>query len=46
VEALISDPVDALILDLLEWLGSHERSHAEVDERCGRAKPARGLQRL
>jgi D-3-phosphoglycerate dehydrogenase len=26
------DPVDALILDLLEWLGSHARPYGEVME--------------
>jgi hypothetical protein len=24
------DPIDALILDLLEWIGSRRRAHAEV----------------
>jgi hypothetical protein len=28
----VSDPVDALILDLLEWLGPEPRAHAEVIE--------------
>jgi hypothetical protein len=28
----VSDPVDALILDLLEWLSPHPRPYAEVLE--------------
>ena len=28
----MADPVDALILDLLEWIGSRPRSYAEVIE--------------
>ena len=28
----VSDPVDALILDLLEWVGPHARPYAEVME--------------
>jgi len=26
----MSDPVDALVLDLLEWIGPGSRPHAEV----------------
>jgi hypothetical protein len=26
----MADPVDALILDLLEWIGPHSRPYAEV----------------
>lgn len=26
----MSDPVDALVLDLLEWIGAQERPYAEV----------------
>lgn len=29
-EAALPDPVDALILDLLEWIGSGSRPYAEV----------------
>jgi hypothetical protein len=29
-EAAMSDPVDALVLDLLEWIGPHGRPYAEV----------------
>jgi hypothetical protein len=28
----MSDPVDALVLDLLEWIGAEPRSYAEVIE--------------
>jgi hypothetical protein len=28
----MKDPVDALIIDLLEWIGPHERPYAEVLE--------------
>ncbi|MCP5267203.1 MAG: 3-phosphoglycerate dehydrogenase [Burkholderiaceae bacterium] len=28
----MTDPVDALILDLLEWIGPHRRPYAEVLE--------------
>lgn len=28
----MSDPVEALILDLLEWIGPHSRPYAEVIE--------------
>jgi hypothetical protein len=28
----VADPVDALVLDLLEWIGDHPRPYAEVME--------------
>jgi hypothetical protein len=28
----VADPLEALILDLLEWLGPHPRPYAEVQE--------------
>jgi hypothetical protein len=28
----MSDPVDALVLDLLEWIGPHAKPYAEVME--------------
>src|SRR5829696_5425138 len=31
-EVAMSDPVEALILDLLEWIGPHSRPYAEVIE--------------
>jgi hypothetical protein len=31
-EAIVSNPVDALILDLLEWIGKGGRPYAEVME--------------
>jgi hypothetical protein len=30
VESVLSDPVDALILDLLEWIGPEPRAYSEV----------------
>jgi D-3-phosphoglycerate dehydrogenase len=32
MEAIVSNPVDALILDLLEWIGRGARSYTEVIE--------------
>src|SRR5690349_5348618 len=31
-EVAVADPVEPLILDLLEWIGTHPRPHAEVIE--------------
>jgi hypothetical protein len=31
-EVAMSDPVEPLILDLLEWIGSHSRPYADVLE--------------
>jgi hypothetical protein len=35
----VSDTVDGLILDLLEWIGPHPRPHAEALEAWGTACP-------
>jgi hypothetical protein len=31
-ESVLADPLDALILDLLEWIGPRPRAHSEVIE--------------